>query len=107
MNLQMFSPVESLGFWDIPFLIYLILTDFWYLHLTGAPPLTPFPSQLPIILSQFHHFHFQQVYLDDNGSLDNLPMNTYFSGLLDLGDAGEAGIDSGNNLNNTKAVLNK
>jgi hypothetical protein len=45
--------------------------------------------------------------LDDNGSLDNLPMNTYFSGLLDLGDAGEAGIDSGNNLNNTKAVLNK
>jgi hypothetical protein len=36
----------------------------------------------------------QQVHLEDNGSLDNLPLNTYFSGLLDLADDSKASAES-------------
>ena len=49
----------------------------------------------------------QQVHLADNTSLDNLPMNTFFSGLLDLGESSESGIDSefGKKLNPTSGMM--
>jgi hypothetical protein len=48
-------------------------------------------------------FYLQQVSLDDNNTLDNLPMNTYFSGLFDLGDSIDNGIDSSTGTRDTFA----
>ena len=52
-------------------------------------------------------YFLQQVYLEDNTCLDNLPMNTFFSGLLDLGESSESGVDSefGKKINPTSGMI--